>query len=170
MSRGATKMPEREHLHRQAMGMAFQAAIESPDPSTQNGASVLLPDGQVMISDCNRFPNGVAYSAERWERPLKYALIEHAERNAIFGAVRQGIATEGATLVSPWAACADCARAIVQAGFATLVRLSNSKTHWVKERAVGDVILQEGGIEVIELDPTTLEIPDIRRNGEIWHP
>jgi dCMP deaminase len=132
------------------MAVAMQAATGSPGPYTQNGATILLADGQVALSE-RSYP-------------------EHAESNEILSAARQGIATEGATLVTPWAPCVSCARAIVESGFATLVRFGDSETHKDEERSIADVILQEGGVEVIEIDPTTLEIPAIRRDGEIWRP
>jgi dCMP deaminase len=155
------------------MKIAMEAATLSPDPSTQNGAAVLLADGRVVGADCNRFPVGVTESAERWERPLKYSFIEHAERNAIFNAARQGIKTEGATLVCQWAACSDCARAIVAAGFARLVRVRSDKeahSQWAEEVALGDEIMIEGGVEIVELPAVGLKIPRLRRNGEIWIP
>src|ERR1039457_2884604 len=127
---GAGLAPDPRHaIHYAAMHEAMEAATHSPDPSTQSGAVVMLADGQVVAADYNRFPVGVTESKERWERPLKYRFIEHAERNVIFQAARKGIKTEGATLVCPWSACSDCARAVVEAGFTTLVRLHRGKSH-----------------------------------------
>ena len=161
----------RLQIHRSAMQEALEAATHSPDPSTQNGAVLLLADGSLAAADCNRFPVGVAETEERWERPLKYRFIEHAERNAIFQAARKGIPTEGATLVCPWAACSDCARAIVEAGFTTLVRVYGGKeSHWVEERSLGDEIMREAGVEIVELPASALQIPPLRRNGETWIP
>jgi deoxycytidylate deaminase len=124
---------------------AYQkAAEESTDPSTQNGAVLIekKPDedqnhevdehGSVhytqihipiikSIYSTNHFPKGVQESEERWTRPLKYKFVEHAERNVIYLAAKQGFKTEGATMVVAWAACADCARAVIQAGIAELI-------------------------------------------------
>lgn len=153
-----------------AMEVALAAAEDSPDPSTQNGAA--LWNGVVLAADCNRFPDGVSYSEERWERPIKYKWVEHAERNVIFQAARRGISCSGITLVCPWAACSDCSRAIVQAGIRTLVRLPfNNKvtgTHWHDDCLVGDTIMQEGGVEIVELDINELErVPMLRRDGQL---
>lgn len=155
------------------MGQAYKNALYSHDPSTQNG-SVLLPVDDAYEEytyGVNNFPTGVRETPDRWERPKKYAFIEHAERCAIFNAARDGVETEGGILVCPWAACADCARAIVMAGLSVLVRCKadphDTHDQWNESIAWGDEIMLEGGVEIIELDykhegkPITL-----RRNGQ----
>lgn len=105
------------------MKMAYQYGSEhATDPSTQNGCVLVRPDIQEVVSyGANHFPEGVESSDARWERPLKYAYVEHAERNAIYSAARRGIKTKGLHMYCYWAACADCARAIIQAGITRLV-------------------------------------------------
>jgi dCMP deaminase len=155
--------------YRKLLGLSIAAARFSRDPSTQNGALLVGVQGIPLVTACNQFPTGVVESDERWERPLKYEFIEHAERNAILFAARHGIATEGLTMVCPWAACADCARAIVQAGIAKLVRLvqapENTHERWAGTVSTSDTILIEGGVMVEDYDvPLGLHI---RRNGGI---
>lgn len=106
------------------------AEKESTDPSTQNGA-VLVGKAQPIfggdlpvsgfLSSANFFPKDVRETVDRWKRPLKYQYVEHAERNVIYLAARHGMKTEGATMYAAWAACSDCARAIIQAGITNLV-------------------------------------------------
>jgi len=85
----------KELLHK-----AYEVALKSKDPSTQNGALIIVAldepfrAGAVLASDCNRFPDGVIETSERWERPLKYEYIEHAERNSIFTAARKGVPSQ----------------------------------------------------------------------------
>src|SRR4051812_20448744 len=148
------------------MAVALRAAKASPDPSTQNGAVFVTRDGKLHTRGFNAFPFGVAYTEERWERPRKYSIIEHAERNALYSAAANGMATYGGTLVSPWAACADCARAIIQCGCSELVRLGNGDTNarWDESIAIADEMMREAGILITEIDQKfgiTL-----RRNGE----
>ncbi|RDJ35344.1 MAG: CMP deaminase [Crenarchaeota archaeon] len=101
------------------------AAVASTDPSTQNGAILVNPNtGQIVADGANHFPEGVEEKSERWERPIKYSYVEHAERNCIFTAARNGVATEGLVMYCCWAACADCSRAIIQA------RISEVVTHY----------------------------------------
>lgn len=70
---------------------AYEFAKKSNDMSTQNAAFLVDEDGKIYVREINRFPDGVKETAERWERPLKYKFVEHAERNAIYAAARKGI-------------------------------------------------------------------------------
>lgn len=103
--------------------MAYECAYDfSTDPSTQNGAVLVNPfTAEALMEGANHFPKGVEEKKERWERPLKYSYVEHAERNAIFNAAQAGIQTKGLIMYCPWAACTDCARAIIQAGISEVV-------------------------------------------------
>lgn len=159
----------------------------STDPSTQNGAvlvkgSPFVNSEKIVASGANHFPHGVEESEERWVRPLKYSYVEHAERNAIFDAARRGVRTRGLIMYCPWVACADCARAIIQAGIIEVVGhkpAPESMAHieapngsWDASIAVGMGMFDEAGVKVRylegKLDPdNTLSI---RRNGKIYHP
>lgn len=107
--------------------LAYKTAFElSTDSSTQNGAVLVSPtknetNEPEFICSANFFPEGVKESKERWERPLKYSYVEHAERNVIYLAAKRGFKTEGTTMYCAWASCADCARAIIQAGIKELI-------------------------------------------------
>lgn len=160
---------------------AFDCALESPDPSTQNGAVVLSRDGIEMGNGCNMFTRGTTMDLAEVERSVKYMFVEHAERNAIYDAVFWNMASESGlmdTLVCPWAACAECARAIVQTGIRRLVRLSPgtdslvNTDRWAASIIAGNQIMENAGVEVIELDPAdfTGRVDPIRRNGEMWIP
>jgi dCMP deaminase len=160
---------------RPLLRLAATAALSSPDPTTQNGA--LLVSGTTALPttfSCNDFPTGVDYSLARWSRPLKYDFVEHAERNAIYAAARQGISTLGLTLVCYRAACADCARAIIQAGIARLVTVTPDQKitnpRWTSSILSASSMLQEAGIEVIYLDGPLGEVSPIRRNGSLIDP
>lgn len=156
--------------------LAFGFATRSPDPSTQNGALIVNHRMHVLGHGWNEFPNGVKYSTARWECPIKYSFIEHAERNSIFDAARDGAGTFNATMFAVWAACAECARAIVQSGMARLVRcaISNdqdeSAKRWRESVELGDVILREGGVEIVEFAGALGDVPAIRRDGKLWTP
>jgi dCMP deaminase len=158
---------------REAMELVLKEATQSPDQSTQNAAGLII-DNELKIIDHNRLPKGVAINRERTARPLKYQFIEHAERNAIYQAVREGQRLEGATMVAVWAACPDCARAIASAGICHLIRFpSPSKTtasHWQEMLTNGDILMSEAGVNIEELDPSEFAIPDILRDGKLWRP
>lgn len=125
----------------------YSLAQRSPDTSTQN-AAILLRGRSIVASGVNCFTEGIRASKELLERPMKYTYIEHAERNAVYDAAAKGVKTEGLTMVCPWAACADCARAIVNSGIVMLVRHKQagdrSPERWKESIEHADRILRSG--------------------------
>ncbi len=131
---------------------AYKVAAElSTDPNTQNGAVVFDWHGGILLRAANSLPVGVKDLPERKIRPLKYTYIEHAERNIIYVAAKEGIRTEDRTLYCCWAPCADCARAIIQAGFRVLVTHDlpehKGQASWIETVRVGVEMLQEAGVK-----------------------
>lgn len=159
------------------LSKAYILAQESKDPSTQNGALVLRAGGNrlsIIGSGVNALPKGVQDFPERWERPLKYQVVEHAERNAIFDS---GSIPNGAIMVAPWAACADCARAIIQSGISVLVRhkqaSDRSPANWKESIGIADTMLQEAGVDVVDYDGVLNvggEHFRLLHTGELWRP
>jgi dCMP deaminase len=144
------------------------AAKSSTDPSTQNGAVLVTADGTFIV-EANRFPNKVEETPERWTRPLKYSFVEHAERNAIYRAAREGLKTAGATLYCPWFACADCARAIIEARIVEVVGHLDEKdeetnARWAETCKIGDQMLYEAGVRFRRI-PGKIGGIFVRRNG-----
>jgi dCMP deaminase len=153
---------------------ALDFARQSSDPSTQNGAILVTPaygrDGFPIAQGYNTLPTGVRDQSDRWLSPAKYKFVEHAERNAIYEAARLGFATHGAVMFCPWAACSDCARAIIQAGIKVLVRCPSSMPaeHWAEDILLGDLMMTEAGVRITEVGVTWEGF--LRRNGEPWTP
>ena len=79
--------------------------------------------------------------------------MEHAERNAIMNAARVGIPLEGCTLYCQWLPCADCARAIIQAGIVAVV-VANMKIEerWEASIGAGLQMLRESNVVVRSAD------------------
>jgi deoxycytidylate deaminase len=171
---------------------AYQiAAKHSTDPSTQNGAilvSAPKPEWAHEIDEhnevvyvhrkgglrefifaANMFPKGVKESPERWTRPAKYKYVEHAERNVIYLAAKKGFCTEGATMYVAWFACADCARAIIQAGVSEVVGhdypLHKEQSSWQESIEVADKMLEEAGVKFTRI-PGHFGIK-VRFNGQV---
>jgi dCMP deaminase len=170
-------LPLPEHNYVDVLVRACNYATRSPDPSTQNAA--VLCKGVRGLSPIaatwavNEFPKGVQYADERWQRPQKYDYVEHAERNSIYHAAAHGIPTYGLTMVSPWAACADCARGIIQTGVHRLVTLSTDASHtsWNDSISVAMTMLDEAGVEVVYVDgPVMMEGFTLLRNGQPFTP
>jgi len=145
------------------MTMAYIIAMRSSDKSTKVGAVVVDPNNVVVSMGYNGWCRGV----EPWEdddprhqRPMKYLHTEHAERNAIYNAARQGKQLDGCKIYVSLLPCMDCARAIVQTGIQTVVmHTEGQEAFWnafeTKEEARWSVdhqecqkLFQEAGVEL----------------------
>lgn len=164
-------------LWRRLLQEAYKEAIKSPDLSTQNGALIVNIDDDDVIkaAACNELPSGVLVTEARLERPLKYKYTEHAERNVIYKAAKAGVKTDKQTMVYPWAACSDCARAIIQAGIATLITHkqahNRSPERWVEEIQHAFFMFEEAGVEVIFYDGKVFDDPVTLLHSEVrWSP
>jgi dCMP deaminase len=94
-------------------------------------------------------------------------MIGHCEHNTILGAALQGYQIKGTTLVSTWAACDRCAVTIIEAGIERLVRIAwpEDTSTWTESIWIGDIMLLESGVEVIDLAPQNWGIT-VRMNGQ----
>lgn len=153
------------------LAKCYEEASKSPDPSTHVGAALVI--GNVLQVDTlshNGPTAGRPITTEEWEdKPLKYKLVAHAERRAIYRAARQGLWTDGATLVGNWAACTDCAIAIVESGIKQLVRHSfvdvTATPGWERSVELGDEIMLANGIEIVTITSPIPGAPKVLRGG-----
>ncbi len=141
------------------MDLAVKTANRSPNRPRKVGAVIVATDGG-EIAACNDYPRGVRDLEERHEGDGRLIWQEHAERNAIFAAARQGRRLEGATIFSTYFPCADCARAIVQSGISRLYTLEPDLADpvWGRAFVASRVILEEGGVEMNFLDRDPAEM------------
>ena len=103
------------------MANAIMASFRSKDPSTINGACVVDPKTNTIISSgYNGFVRGCSDDVFPWKREgdnTKYPYVECAERNAIYNAHRD---LEGAEMYlyseKGYLPCCHCARGIIQTG------------------------------------------------------
>jgi len=154
----------------EGLRVAYREAQKSPDPSNQNGA-VLVGYGVVFLRDCNRFPYG--FKGNIQDRGEKYFHIQHAERAVILQAALNGLATKDLTLVCPWFACGDCAKAIIFSGIKRVVghkqRMEMTPTRWKANVEKANKYLEDCGIE-LEFYDGELGCEPIIVNGELWQP
>jgi dCMP deaminase len=129
---------------------AIAAAPRSPNQVRKVGAVLLPADGTAPIARCNTFPGGVTDTAQRHLGDGRLIWMEHAERNAIYAAAREGRSTDGATLASTYFPCTDCARAIVQAGIRRLVTLAPVPDDpvWGASFGPSETMLREAGVQI----------------------
>lgn len=134
-------------------------ATKSKDRSTKVGVVVVGEGNAILSAGYNGFPRGVDDDKdERHERPAKYLFTEHAERNAVYNAANIGVSLRGSTVYFNFEPipCADCCRALIQAGVTRLVGYKRpfpgKGTQWEESLATSRLMLQEAGVEVVELE------------------
>ncbi|MEI6422405.1 MAG: deaminase [Lentisphaerota bacterium] len=160
------------------MDMCDLVATKSKDTSTKVGAVIVGRERQdVRSTGFNGFPRGIfddvseveklGTEAEygiiftgpeylkqvrklktRLERPLKYMLSEHAERNAVYAAAAVGVPLAGCMLyVNSLPPCHDCARAIIQTGIKEIIHAEGEvPERWKESCGVGREMLEEAGV------------------------
>ena len=113
--------PEKQQKYFQLAN--YFAETFSKDTSTKVGAILLAPNTmQILSTGYNGMPRGFDETRmERWTRPQKYMYVEHAERNAIYNACRNGTPLEGSIAFVTMFPCADCMRGLIQSGVKTIV-------------------------------------------------
>lgn len=163
-----------EQFQKTWMANAYNLARRSPDPSTQNGALVLDDEWNMIGVGINDFTDGVKVTSKRLLRPEKYLFMEHAERNSLFDCLRKNSRKPPHIMVCPWAACADCARAIVQSGIKYLIRHARPACGPVDERwaasiAAGDEILGAGGVDITDIE-MYIGCAPVLYNGQLFQP
>ncbi|SRR5579883_974889 len=134
------------------LALAYQHAKKfSSDPRTQNGALLIRPDTMKILSlGANRFPDGIKHLPERLLPECKREYLEHAERDAIFSAIRQERVIKGAIMYVPWFACADCAKAIIAVGIKAVIghlAPCMTETVWAETIKIGLTLLREANID-----------------------
>jgi dCMP deaminase len=145
-----------EKWDRRFLELAKQISTWSKDPSTQVGAVLVNDLRQVVGMGYNGFARGVEDTEERLnERELKYQFIVHAEINAI---IQAGHAARGSTLyVYPSFAlppvCADCAKAVIQAGVKAVVGYNPDENdprvqRWKDSIEVSEKMWKEAGLAI----------------------
>ena len=141
--------------------IAQQVKEKSKDERTKVGAVIVGKDKEIVSTGYNSFPRGIDdWKPERQERPEKYFWFEHAERNAIYNAARIGVSTKGCTMyLTCGMVCADCARAIINAGIVRifLKRGGGAKSDkWLESAARSEMMFEEAGVSVQYYDDVTI--------------
>ena len=148
------------------LALAQRVAEDSPDRSRKVGAVVVNDDYKIITTGHNTLPLNIPHEDRYLSRPAKYDWTEHAERNAIYEAAREGLATKGCTIILPWFPCVECARAIVQSGFTRIVASypDIDDPTWGEGFKVGLELFKKAGVkfDVLQNIPT----PQARAEGD----
>ncbi len=134
--------------------LAAEVATWSKDPRRKVGAVIVRPDRTIAALGYNGFPRGVHDTQDRLiDREAKNRFVVHAELNSILSA-REPL--QGYTLyVTPYAPCASCAGAIIQAGIKTVITdfpgVKGVSPDWLASFDTSRKMFVEAGVELIEL-------------------
>jgi dCMP deaminase len=142
------------------LALAEHVAQWSKDPSTKVGA-VLVDDKKLVKGiGYNGFARGVHDTEERLnDRPTKYAMVVHAEVNAILAA---GDKARGCSLYV-WPSfsipciCQDCCKTAIQAGVKEVVGLTPTKEdaerakRWQASIDISKIMCDEAGVTYREV-------------------
>ena len=135
-----------------AMGMANHVAQLSKDPSTQVGAIIFDEKRRLVSCAYNGFARGVNDTEDRLhDRPTKYRLTLHAEKNAILFATAP---LEGSTIVVTHPCCAQCAAQIIQSGIKHVIYPTPDSfflDRWKDDLVLSEAQFAEAGVEVLEV-------------------
>lgn len=159
-------------MYEKLMLKAYELATHSPDNSTQCGAVILdSRRNEIIGKGFNHYPGGIE---KILEKPEKYRRILHAERAAIYDAWECSRVDE-AIMVAPWAACCNCALAIISVvAIKTLVihgpRMALTPERWKDEIEYGLNMIKEARIEIITLENKIPDAPEILVNSILWKP
>lgn len=159
-------MSERPDWDSLFMSMAMLFSMRSPDTSTRVGCVVADQDNNVVSLGYNGWPRGVkSFETDdiRFQKPEKRMWMEHAERNAIYNACRNGTPLNDCKLYVTLFPCTDCVRGIVQVGIQRVIyhgqstqlmkNMKNMKQNlqqWNTSYEVSMRMFSEAGVEVVE--------------------
>lgn len=133
------------------LNIAKQIASWSKDPSTKVGAVIVGDKNQIISQGYNGFPRGFNDSLDRlYNRETKYKFTIHAEANALYNALYNGVSVNGTTIyVHGLPVCVECAKAIIQSGIKRVVYDSLPKENWKQSNENALKLFSEAGVDVV---------------------
>ena len=147
---------------RRFLELAKHISQWSKDPSTKVGAVIVEPRTNLVVGfGYNGFPRGVSDTEARLnDRETKYAMVVHAEANAILMA---GSKAQGASLyvfptfVMP-PICSECCKLVIQSGIKSVIGYTPDLTderakRWIKSIEISQTMCREAGVTWREVNP-----------------
>lgn len=133
--------------------IAIKVSNLSKDPSTKVGC-VIAKDTFPISFGYNGIIRGIEDTDDiLYNRELKLAYSEHAERNAIFNACRNNLNVSNSTLYSTHYPCHECARAITQSGINKMYYLINEEfeRRWKESADYSIKIIKECNLKIFAI-------------------
>lgn len=127
-------------------------ATRSKDPSTKCGACIIDPATKDILSKgYNGFPPGVEDSRHRLDtREEKYALVRHAEDNAIWRARKYDL-SNAVLFIWPAPPCVHCTTDIVRANIKHVFTPEPSQDYlsrWIDSYNRAREVMDESGVQL----------------------
>ncbi|MEP2531219.1 deaminase [Shimia sp.] len=127
---------------------------QSDDPDRQVAAIIFDKNGVKVSAEANGLVTPQSpKDGDRVSRVgnLKYFWLEHAERRAIFSALRSQIDLDGGRIYVSLFPCAECARAIVQSGIRSVVapEIQEDDNRHLQSMTIAKEIFEEVGVEIL---------------------
>lgn len=135
------------------LGLATHVASWSKDPSTKVGAVIADSKNRIVSLGFNGFARGVEDDERLNDRATKYAMVLHAEENAILFAGKN--LSDCSIFVSGLPPCSHCASLIVQCGIKKVYAWKQEiPERWRDNVELTKKIFKEAGVtlEFIEKD------------------
>ena len=145
------------------MGIAKLSAKRSKDPVTKVGACIVDKNNIIVGIGYNGFPRGCNDNMFPWTKEgeysdTKFGYVVHAELNAILNSNK----TKNCTLYCTEYPCAECFKAIIQAGIKEVIYLRPSDTskpkHFQHARAVKRMA-EASGVKLTIFDFACIDKP-----------
>lgn len=144
-----------ELKYKKLLKECYEYARKSNHPSTHD-AALLVKENKIILRGINILPLGVKKTEERFSGENKHIYLNHAERDVIYKAAKNGIKTKGLTMIMPWLPCLQCANAIISSGIKALIvhkqMIDKTRDYWKKEFTQASKLLNEAKVKVIAYD------------------
>lgn len=145
----------KDEKYKKLLMECYEYAKNSNHPSTHT-AALLVKGEKILLKGKNVLPEGVKEVKKRFEGNDKHIYLNHAERDLVYKAAKQGIKTDGLIMVMPWLPCIPCANAVISSGVKTLIvhaqMIERTKEAWQEELRNAVQILKEAGVKIIAYD------------------
>ena len=142
-------------IYKEWLKQGYEYSEKSTHPSTHN-FSFLIKEDKIILKGLNVLPEGVKNIKERFEGDNKHIYPNHAERDVIYKAAKQGIKTDRLTMVMPWLPCIPCANTIISSGIKKLIvhkqMIERTREGWQEELKNAVQIMNEANIKIIAYD------------------
>ena len=103
------------------INMLEVVSLKSKD-TTKTSAIIVGPNNEIRSTGYNGPPRGFNDADKtKFVKPEKYYWVEHAERNAIYNAARNGTSIDNCIIFASHFPCIDCARGIVNSGIIRVI-------------------------------------------------